>query len=410
MSTPTVPVPEAPFTIGTPEFAADPQAHYAWLREHAPLARTQLVYGPVSQPIWVFSRYRDCRAMLTDPRLPRSPAGGSAMTAGLPEHLRLLSTESLIMKDEPEHKRLRTLVSKPFTPRMTAKLGQRVHELAVDRLDALAGRDVVDLRHEFALPIPYTVIAEMVGVAEPDRERFQTGVTALLSDRSAEEWDAQIRDLVAFTRDLVTRKHDDPGEDILTGLIEAEQDGDRLSTDEVVAMVFTLVVAGYETTYNLITNAVVTLLDHPEQLRRLQQAPDDITLWRSAIEEIVRYAGPVGGTKPATAVADIDWDGQIIPAGSAVLPLLGAANRDPDAFDNPDQFDITRSPNHHLGFGYGPHFCLGANLARLEARIAVQALVTGRPDVSLAIPRDELVLEAMPLWTRYEQLPVHLEP
>lgn len=408
MSTPTTPVPEAPFTIGAPEFAADPLSHYAWLRENAPVARTRLEYGPVSQPIWVLSRYRDCRAMLTDPRLPRSPAGGSAMTAGLPEHLRLLSTESLIMKDEPEHKRLRTLVSKPFTPKMTSKLGERVRELAVERLDALADHDAVDLRQDFALPIPYTVIADMVGVGETDRSRFRSGVTALLSDRGAEDWDTQVRDLVAFTRDLVARKHADPGDDILTGLIHAEQDGDRLSEDEIVSMVFTLVVAGYETTYNLITNAVVTLLDHPEQRDRLQQAPDDDALWRSAIEEIVRYAGPVGGTKPATAAEDIDWDGRTIPAGASVLPLLGSANRDPDAFDAPDRFDITRSPNHHLGFGHGPHFCLGANLARLEARIAVQVLLTRHPQLSLAVPRDELTLETMPLWTRYDELPVHL--
>lgn len=408
MSTPTTPVPEAPFTIGTPEFVADPLGHYAWLRENAPLARTELVYGPVSQPIWIFSRYRDCRAMLTDPRLPRSPAGGAAIAAGLPEHVRLLSTESLIMKDDPEHKRLRTLVSKPFTPRMTARLGERVRELADDRLDALAGRDVVDLRQDFALPIPYTVISEMVGVAEADRPRFQDGVAALLSDRSAEGWDEQVGDLITFTRDLVARKRSAPGDDILTGLIQAEQDGDSLTEDEVVAMVFTLVIAGYETTYNLITNAVVTLLDHPDQMSRLRQAPDDDGLWRSAIEEIVRYSGPVGGTKPATAAEDIDWDGRTIPAGSTVMPLLGSANRDPEAFDAPDRFDITRSPNHHLGFGYGPHFCLGANLARLEARIAVHALLTRAPHLSLAVPRDELVLEPMPLWTRYERLPVRL--
>ena len=408
MNTPTTPVPEAPFTIGTPEFVADPLGHYAWLRENAPLARTELVYGPVSQPIWIFSRYRDCRAMLTDPRLPRSPAGGAAITAGLPEHVRLLSTESLIMKDEPEHKRLRTLVSKPFTPRMTARLGERVRELADERLDALAGRDVVDLRQDFALPIPYTVISEMVGVGEADRPRFQDGVAALLSDRSAEGWDEQVRDLITFTRDLVARKHSAPGDDILTGLIQAEQDGDRLTEDEVVAMVFTLVIAGYETTYNLITNAVVTLLDHPDQMSRLRQVPDDDGLWRSAIEEIVRYSGPVGGTKPATAAEDIDWDGRTIPAGSTVMPLLGSANRDPEAFDAPDRFDITRSPNHHLGFGHGAHFCLGANLARLEARIAVHALLTRAARLSLAVPRDELALEPMPLWTRYHELPVHL--
>ncbi len=410
MTSSTTPMTEGIPAIGSPEFAADPQRYYTWLREHAPVAQTKIDYGPVSQPIWVLARYEDCRAMLTDSRLPRSPGGSSAMAASLPEHVRMVSEESLIMKDGDQHKRLRALVAKPFTPKMIERLGERVRVLATERLDALAGQDVLDLRQEYALPIPFTVIADMVGVNEADRARFQLGVTAMLSnfEGTREDWDAKIRDLIDLVRELVARKRAEPAEDILTGLIQAEEDGDRLSEDELVAMVFTLIVAGYETTFNLITNAVVTLLDHPEDLARLREAPEDTALWRSAIEEIVRFAGPVGGTKPATSVEDITWYGQTVPAGSAVIPLLASANRDPAAFDEPDRFDITRTPNHHLGFGHGPHFCLGSNLARMEARVAVQVLLARHPAISLAVPRDELACEPMPLWTRYQQLPVHL--
>lgn len=410
MTSSTTPTTEGLPAIGSPEFAADPHRHYTWLREHAPVAQTRIDYGPMSEPVWVLARYQDCRAMLTDPRLPRSPGDGPAMAAGLPEHIRMMSEESLIMKDGAEHKRLRALVAKPFTPKVIERLGERVRALATERLDALAGQDVLDLRQEYALPIPFTVIAEMVGVDEADRARFQLGVTAMLSDfeGTREDWDTKIRDLVGFVRELVDRKRAEPAEDILTGLVQAEEDGDRLSKDELVAMVFTLIVAGYETTFNLITNAVVTLLDHPEDLARLREAPEDTALWRSAVEEIVRFAGPIGGTKPATAVEDITWYGQTVPAGSAVIPLLGSANRDPAAFDEPDRFDISRTPNHHLGFGHGPHFCLGSNLARMEARVAVQVLLARHPEISLAVPRDELAFEPMPLWTRYQQLPVHL--
>lgn len=407
MSTTTV---TEPVILGAPGPAADPAADHAWLRENAPVAQARLEYGPISQPVWVVSRYADCRAMLTDPRLPRAPGGTAALSAELPEHLRMMSNESLIMKDDPEHKRLRSLVAKPFTPKMIERLGDRVRGLTSALLDDLAGRDAIDLREEFALPIPYTVIADMVGVEHAHRERFRHDTRAMVTGfgGTQEDFDARVRDLVEFTRTLIARKRRAPGDDILTGLIHAEEDGDRLSDDEVVAMVLTLVAAGYETTYNLITNAVVTLLDHPAQRDRLIAAPDDLPLWRSAVEEIVRYAGPVGGTKPATATEDIVWHDRTVPAGAMVIPLLASANHDPDAFTEPERFDVTRHPNHHLGFGHGPHFCLGSNLARMEARIALQVLFGRHPGLALDVPRESLVLEPMPLWTRYRELPVRL--
>jgi cytochrome P450 len=413
---PTSPTITHPITVGSEEFLADPHGHYAWLRENAPVYRGKLALL-TDQDVWLVSRYDDCRALLTDDRFARSPGeSGSALTAELPEHMRLLTRDTLVYKDDPEHRRLRKLVARPFTPKAIDALGERVRELAEGVLDGLGAADrVVDLRTEFALPIPATVISEMVGVPEPDRDRFQRGIAAMLGGLDGmtagdPQWDQEVRDLVAFVRELVTRRRSDPGEDILTGLIAAEESGDRLDDDELVAMVFTLVAAGYETTFGLITNAVVTLLDHPDQLARLRDAPDDDALWRTAIDEIVRYAGPVASTEMLTAAQDVTWHGETIPAGAIVVPLLHAANRDPAAFDDPDRFDITRTPNTHLGFGHGVHFCLGANLARMEARVALGALLGRHPDLHLAVERSALRPEQVPLLHRYQELPVHLDP
>lgn len=402
-----------PISIGSPEFTADPPAHYAWLRENAPVGQVQLNFGAFAQDVWVVSRYADCKAMLTDPRLVRTPAGGPAAGADVPEHIRLVSTSMLDMKDGSEHRRLRSLVSAPFTPKRIERLGEQVRVLAGQHLDALRaeGRDgPVDLRQEFALPVTYTVIADLVGVGDDDRARFQRGVTTLMSgfSGSQDDWESGILELLAVTRDLVARKRTEPGEDIVTGLIEAEEAGDRLDDTELVAMVFSLVTAGYETTYNLITNAVAAFLEHPDQLDRLRSAPDDDVLWRSAVEEVGRYLPPITGTRPATAVEDIEWHGQIVPAGAAVIPLLAAANRDPAVFEDPETVDISRSPNPHLGFGHGVHFCLGASLARMEARIALQVLFERHQNLTLAVDRSDLALEPMPLWTRFRELPVVL--
>lgn len=399
-----------PITLGSEEFVADPQAHYAWLRENAPVYAGRIV-ALTEQDVWMVSRYADCKTVLTDDRFQRAPEGKSAMTAELPEHMRLLSTDSLLYKDDPDHRRLRKLVVKPFTPKAIEHLGGRVGELAHGLIDDLEQQDTVDLREAFALPIPSTIISEMVGVEEAHRDRFHRGMQALFggfAEFGGESWNDEAKALIDFVRELIARRRTEPGEDILTGLIQAEEDGDRLDDDELVAMVFVLISAGYETTYSLITSAVVTLLDHPDQLARLRAAPDDEGLWRGAIDEIVRYTSPVGGTEALTAAEDVTWYDQTIPAGAIVFPILGAANRDPEAFEQPDVFDITRHPNNHLGFGHGVHFCLGANLARMETRVALGVLLDRSPNLRLAVDRAELVFEPVPLLVRYRELPVHL--
>ncbi|MGJ7906658.1 cytochrome P450 family protein [Actinopolyspora sp. H202] len=396
-----------PISLGSAEFTADPPAHFAWLRANAPVYRGR-VASWVDQDVWLLSRYEDCKALLTDERFPRSPEGGSAMTEEMPEHLRLFTSASLLYTDDPEHRRLRKLVAKPFTLRAIERLGERVGELADELLDELEARGRAELRREFALPLPMTIISEMVGVPASQRKRFHHGIEALFggpAENGQQAWEDEVKALVDLVRELIEQRRNSPGEDILTGLIQAEEDGDRLEGEELTAMVFTLVTAGYETTYNLITNAVVTLLDHPEQLARLR---DDPGLLPGAIEEILRYAGPVQGTEALTAAEDVTWHGRTIPAGSLVLPLLGSANRDPDAFEDPEAFDVSREPNRHLGFGHGAHFCLGANLARLETRIALEKLLRRNPGLALDVERDELVVEQVPLFVRYRELPVRL--
>jgi cytochrome P450 len=366
------------------------------------------------QDLWMVSRYADCRALLTDERFQRSPGGqGPAFLDQLPEAARepmkLLTTYSMIMMDDPAHRRLRGLVVKPFTPRAIARIGERVAELAQALLDRLEHDGPVDLRESFALPIPSTVINEMTGVPDADRDSFQKGTQALIAgsaDYGQDNWIRKINEMTELVRALIEHKRYEPGEDILTGLIHAEEEGDRLDEHELMAMVFLLITAGYETTYNLITNAVVTLLDNPDQLERLCSAPDDEELWRGAIDEILRYNSPVGGTEPVTATTDVVWHDTTIPAGASVVPLTQSANRDPEVFEDPDRFDIDRRPNNHLSFGHGVHFCLGANLARLESRVALGILFQRNPNLRLAVDRSELKLEPLPLWTRYQTLPV----
>jgi cytochrome P450 len=326
----------------------------------------------------------------------------------IPEALRPLSTDSMIMMDDPEHLRLRKLVSRAFTPKAIARLTDRVEAVTAGLLSGFTPGQHIDIVNDYALPIPVTVISEMVGVPEADRAHFHDGMTFLvegLAKYGIEQIAAQMEGLIDFVRGLIERRRAEPADDIMTGLIHASEDGDTLTNDEVVAMVFLLVVAGYETTYNLITNAVATLLTHPDQLELLRNNPQLIT---GAVEEILRYTGTIGGTKPNFANEDVELHGVTIPRGAMVIPLLASANRDPAVFDHPDTFDITRTPNHHIAFSKGAHFCLGANLARMETRVAITNLITRFATLRLAVDPSDLKTVPVPFWRRLASLPVVL--
>ena len=315
----------------------------------------------------------------------------------------------MINEDEPSHRRLRNLVHQAFTRHSLAKMETWIEELTHELLEGAQKQGTVDLKQVYALPIPVTVIKEMVGVADEDMPRFYNGIKALSDGFSGWSlfrtlfWD--MPRLSKFVRELIHKKHSNPQNDILTGLIQAEEQGEKLSEDELVAMVYLLIIAGYETTVYLILNGVLTLLQHPEQLVLLRSEP---ALIDSAVEEILRYRGPVQGTKPAYAMEDVVLHGVTIPKGAAVIPLLGAANHDGAVFENPEVFDIKRFPNKHLGFGSGIHTCLGAPLARMETKIAITNLLTRNPNLRLAIAPSELELINAPLWHRYKSLPVVL--
>lgn len=292
----------------------------------------------------------------------------------------------MFVMDPPDHTRLRALVQQAFTPRVVQRLQRRIEQLADDLLDAAPGHDA-DLMAGFAGPLPATVLAELLGIPAVEQGMFRDWTTTLIeaidpvshhlvSDAGTR---AQ-RELEAYLSDVVGSRRREPRGDLISGLVQAEASGDRLTGEELLEMCILLTIAGLETTTNLIGNGVNTLIDHPEEADRLRAEPKIVT---TAVEELLRFDSPiqVSGRVP---MEDVEVDGKLLRAGQMVGILLGAANRDPDEFPQPARLDLTRSPNRHLAFSRGIHFCLGAPLARLEGAIAIPALLRRFPRMSLA--------------------------
>ena len=397
-----------PLNLRSKRFSADKYAHYAYLREHDPVHRGRIL--PM-MPATFLARYDDCVSMLKDPRLVRNrktATGGRRSPLPLPKSASLL-LNSMINADGADHRRLRTLIHRAFTPRAITALEGSIETLTHDLLDRAEAKGEVELIADFARPIPVAVIATMVGVDTDQVPKFTRYIRAITEGFDGFTllrtlfWD--LPRATAFVRELIAEKRKRPADDILTGLIEAEEDGEKLSEDELAAMVFLIIIAGHETTYNLITNAVYTLLTHPDQLRRLR---DDPSLIDTAIEEVMRFNGPVHSSKPEYATEELTIGGVAIPKGSIVLPLLGSANRDEAVFADADIFDIGRTPNRHLGFGIGVHYCLGAPLARMETKIALLALLERNPNLRFAVSPETIELAVRPGWHQYKTLPLVL--
>lgn len=402
-----------PPDLNSKEFAYNKYAYYKWMREESPIFRGKLSFLDA----YIFSRYDDCASMLTDPRFVRNrttaTGGGGRMPIPMPKAAKLMM-QSIITEDDPEHHRLRSLVQQAFTRHSLEKIGVRIEQLTHDLLDkaeaASSAKGSVDLKEAYSLPIPVTVIQEMVGVQEEDMPKFRQGIDAMVNGLSGLGliktmlWD--IPQLSKLVRKLIDRKRSNPQDDMLTKLIQAEEEGEKLSEDELVSMVFVIITAGYETTVQLITNGVLALLQHPEQLQKLREQPELID---SAVEEMLRFIGPVYSTESMYVSEDVTMHGVTIPKGAAALPLIGAANHDPAAFENPEVFDITREmTNRHLGFGGGIHSCLGAPLARMETKIAIANLLKRNPNLRLAVDPSELELQVTPGFHAYKRLPVVL--
>jgi cytochrome P450 len=343
----------------------------------------------------VLTRYPDVMAMLRDPRLIKEPiAAFVAARFGMavpPPGLGL----SMLDRDPPDHTRLRGLVSKAFTPKALESLRPHIQKIVDDLLTDAAGKGQMDLIEEFAYPLPVRVICEMLGVPVKDHERFKAwgldiarGLDAIMLPPDSEVGQRSIsgrRALAAYFRELIAERRAAPRDDMLSALITAEEAGDKLNEEELLATCILLLVAGHETTVNLIGNGTLALLRHPEQLQKLRENPGLIV---TAVEELLRFDGPVQRTARIPS-EDLTIGGRTIPKGEMVMPFLGAADRDPAQFPDPDRLDITRADNRHIAFGMGIHFCLGAPLARMEGQIAINTLLARLPKLALATDKPQ---------------------
>ncbi|WIX99810.1 cytochrome P450 [Amycolatopsis mongoliensis] len=355
----------------------DPFTAYDQAREAGALAKLVV---PGFGPFWALTRYTEARAMLADPRF-EVRAESFMRPPGIPEHC-LAYMRTMAEQDGPEHLRLRRLVAPAFTPKRAAQLRPRLTALTERLLDELPSHvedGVVDLVPHFARPLPMDVICEMAGIPGADRPRWRE-YGAAIAGGMGPDFAAAIPAIIEGAQDAVARSRAEPGDDLIGDLVRAE-DEDRLTDTELVTLVWHLVLAG-QTPVNLIANAVEALLRHPDQLAALRADPG---LWPGAVEELMRFCSPQLLTTPRFAREDVEIDGQVIHAGERVTAAMVAADRDPRVFPDADRLDVTRSGAPQLGFSHGPHFCLGASIARVETEVALSALFARFPDLALAI-------------------------
>jgi cytochrome P450 PksS len=305
---------------------------------------------------------------------------------------------------------LRNLVSKAFTPRMIEQLRPRIQQITDELLDAVQEKGTMDLIADFAFPLPLTVIAEMLGIPVAERQQFRAWTQALLASLAAPEKESAgmtaAEAFIAYIKTLLASKRTHPGDDLTSNLLLAEEQGDTLSENELITMIWLLIVGGHETTVNLLGDGVLALLQHPEQISLLQHNP---ALLSSTIEELLRYTAPVLFSGARWASEDIPLHGQVIRKGELVRVSLSAANTDPQQFSDPETLDITRKINQHLAFGKGIHYCLGAPLARLEGQIAIGTLLQRLPDLRLACEPEQLSWNPVPYLRGLRALPVTFE-
>ena len=395
----------------TEDYTQDAHLFAELLRAGGPVRPVRL--PPRGLQCYLVTGFAEARALLADPRLRKNSQGiRELFEAKLPPDAPQNSVGQdlnwhMLNSDPPDHTRLRKLVNKAFTSRTVARLRPRVEEITAGLLDALAGQERADLVPSFAAPLPITVICELLGVREEDRTEFSDWSRTLLTAAVRPE-DAQnaAQNMFGYLTGLIAQKRAEPAEDLLSDLVHASDDGDSLSEPELVSMAFLLLVAGHETTVNLIANGVLALLREPEQLALLRAQPE---LLPGAVEEFLRFDGPIHLATLRFTAEPVEVGGVTIPAGEFVLVSLLGANRDAERFPEPDRLDITRAAGGHLAFGHGIHYCVGAPLARLEAEIALGGLLARFPDLALDAKPDELVYRRSSLVHGLEALPVRLK-
>jgi cytochrome P450 len=393
-------------------FRAATHETYAQMRDRDPVFCQPGLDGET--PIWFVTRYDDVVSILLDderfvldPALALTEVELAELRAAspIPEDDRI--NRNLLALDGDDHRRLRRLVTKAFTPRMVEQLRPRIQEIADELLERVEGSGEMDLVDDYAFPLPITVIAELLGIPAEDQGRFRVWsaafVTPALTDEAKAQFVVHVEEFLAYLHELFARRRAEPGDDLVSGLVQAEEHGDALSEDELSSMAILLIVAGHETTVSLVASSVLTLLTHPAELDRIRDDPDALP---NAIEELLRFESPVERSLTRWAATDVELGGHTIRRGEFVIAVLGSANRDPGRFADAEILDLGRGDARHVGFGRGSHYCLGAPLARIETEIALRTLFDRLPALRLAIDADEIAWRPIPLFRSLSSLPV----
>ena len=382
------------------EWVRNPHPIYAALRQEEPVHAA--ISGGLS--IWFITRYEDVQAVLKDSHrfvkdrrrlLGKEP--GQTITSVYD-----FTENHMLNKDHNDHARLRALVGKAFTPRLVRQLEPRTQAIADALLDKVAAKGHMDLVSEYAYPLPLTVIGELLGVDSADNDRFHRWSEAALN-RSLIDFNTRMWEFIDYLSHLFEKRRQEPKDDLVSHLLQVEEAGDRLSEAELFSMVLLLLVAGHETTVNLITNGTLALLQHRDQWQALCENP---TLMETAVEELLRYDGPVNTSTFRWAAEDVQLGGKLIKRGEAVLVVITSANRDERQFEEANVLNIQRTGYRHLAFGHGVHYCLGAPLARMEGRIALNTLTRRFPTLQLAIPASQVKWHDVVLLRGPASLPV----
>lgn len=394
------------------EFRQNSYAIFAQMRSADPVCQQAGMDG--STPIWFVTRYENVQqVLLDDEHFVRDAsqvysAEEQEQIFGTPDPmLDRMMNNHMLNKDGEDHKRLRSLVSKAFTPKVIQNLRPRIEAIAIELLDRVQAAGHMELISEYAFPLPITVIAELIGIPLENQNQFRIWSNAFvrpaLTDEEQQEAFLHLQQFAAYMQKLVAERRSHPKEDLLSALIQVEEAGDRLSEGELFSMLSLLIVAGHETTVSLIGNAVLALLQNPNARDEITRNPG---LFSAAVEEFLRYDSPVERPLTRFVKEDIEFGGQQLKKGDLLIAIIGSANRDEGQFVAADQLDIHRKSNPHIAFGKGIHYCLGAPLARLEGEIALRVLFERLPDLTLDIPVENLEWRDVPTFHSLVQLPV----
>ena len=401
---------ERKYELYTQEAKANAYELFAKMRQENPVHCQPGIDGQTM--IWFVTSYDEVEQVLRDDKHFVREARNALPPEQVfqPDPLQAMMSNHMLNKDWDDHRRLRTLVSQAFTPRRIQTLRPRIQTIANELLDGVASQGKMDLIADYSFHLPTIVIAEMLGIPVEDREKFKVwsnaALTPTLDDESVAEFIKLMQEFMAYLTNLFAERRKMPGDDLLSALLEAEADGDSLNESELFAMLFLLIIAGHETTVSLIANAMVALWQHPDQLALLKKEPERM---KTAVEEFLRYDNSVERAFNRWVAEDVTLGDQFLPKGSLIIPILAAANHDPEKFAQPERLDINRESNNHLSFGKGAHYCLGAPLARLETEIALNTLLERLPNIQMSIPFSELRWRLSPGFRTLEALPVQWE-